>query len=203
MLILLHPWGLKWILWGHFLTRSNRMVKQKEARLCSGRSKLLIPRKKDKVSLFWFLLPTLCQQVQGQDQLDFLFIGGNSSRYLSFWNYKHKAPPQHGMYPANTSQGIGTHGGTVKPLGKTKKIKRSTLKTLTGHIKAARTCQSWIFWQEEHTVLHTSCSFPGAAGCESRAWVHRGKGAAHMEALLPWHACFFPVEGKEGNGANQ
>lgn len=180
--------SLKWILWGHFLMRSNTVVKQKEVRLCSGRSKFLILRKKDKVSLLWSLLPTLCQHLHSQDQLDFLFEGGNSCRAREFLGIQHKAPPQGGMYLLTPHRALMV--APPNPLENMKNPKegwRTALKALLGHIRAARTYQNWGFWQEKHRVCHMWC-FPGSRGSSC--------------CLLPWDTWVFPAGAKGGNGGN-
>lgn len=81
-------------------------------------------------------------------------------------------------------------GAPPNPLENMKNSKekwRTALKALMGCIKAARTGQSWGFWQEKHTVCHTTIS----TGSWGSRWGVQGtsptlgRGAAHMEELLP------------------
>lgn len=147
-------------------SRSNRVVKQKEVRLCSGRSELLILRKKDKVSPFWFLLPTLCQQLHGQDQLDFLFKGGNSCTVLELLEIQPNPDTRHLtsvgctlLTPHRAQVLMGHLQTTWKDEQFKRKMENIAENTLMGHDQSSQNMPKLDFLSGKTHEIHTrSCS---------------------------------------------
>lgn len=171
ILILLHPWGLKWILWGHCLIRSEGLSKESQSLFRKESVTNPFEKNPNNKTPRSACSDFCCQQRVSNctAKMSWIFCfkiatDGNSYKVLELLETEVQpnsvtrqiAIMGHTLLTPHSAQLL--IGGTFKPLGKmTRTILKKDGQCYWKHwwtmIKAVRTRKSCIFWQGKHTIF--------------------------------------------------